>query len=766
MARTFRFVPFLILTTLLCGCSSEKFIPEGKQMLTSVNLCSANRDFDASSFRSYVRQESNARWFNMFKVPLALYSLSGRDGSKSLNKFFRRIGEAPVIYDSTLMKSTREGLTLAMINKGYLRAATHVELKSDSKKRKVKLKFTMDPGHLYTVHSIDFDVDEPEIEKLIHENESRSLLKINMPCDASVLDAERERIVLLLHRHGYYNVLKNFITYDVDTMKGPDRIDLLLRVQEKKMAKDTAQIYTCYRIRNVVVDVNLENENSLTCDSFDYRGIRLRYHGKRQFRPNVIYSQIKFVPGDVFNEDYVQATYRNFSNLQALRYAVIRMEPADSARLDCHVTLQANKVNGLSGELEGTNTSGDMGVAASTSFTNRNLFRGSEVWTTKLKGAFEAITGLEGYNDQNYFEISAETHLSFPRIIVPFMKEEKRRRLNGNSEISLQYNSQQRPEFHRRVLTGAWSYWWLNDFNRIQQKLDVVSVNYVFMPWISNTFRHDYLDSISNRSAIIRYSYENLFIVNSAYSFTYKSAGAMANGSIYQKNAYQIRLNVESAGNMLYLLAQATKAKRNNEGDFTLFNVAFAQYAKFDFDYARSFLINSHNSFAIHGAFGVAFPYGNASIIPFEKRYFAGGPNSVRGWSIRELGPGSYIGKDGKVDFINQTGNLKLLFSAEWRSYLFWKFNGAFFVDAGNVWNTRNYDVQPGGQFRFDKFYKQIAMSYGLGLRLNLDYFILRLDWGVKAIDPAYESGRKHYPIIHPNLSDDVTFHFAVGLPF
>lgn len=735
-------------------------------MLTSVNLCSANRDFDASSFRSYVRQESNARWFNMFKVPLALYSLSGRDDSKSLNKFFRRIGEAPVIYDSTLMKSTREGLTLAMINKGYLRAATHVELKSDDKKRKVKLKFTMDPGRLYTIHSIDFDIDEPEIEKLIHDNESRSLLKINMPCDASVLDAERDRIVLLLHRHGYYNVLKNFITYDVDTMKGPDRIDLLLRVQEKKMAKDTAQIYTCYRIRNVVVDINLENENALTCDSFDYRGIRLRYYGKRQFRPNVIYSQIKFVPGDVFNEDYVQATYRNFSNLQALRYAVIRMEPADSARLDCHVTLQANKVNGLSGELEGTNTSGDMGVAASTSFTNRNLFRGSEVWTTKLKGAFEAITGLEGYNDQNYFEISAETHLSFPRIIVPFMKEEKRRRLNGNSEISLQYNSQQRPEFHRRVLTGAWSYWWLNDFNRIQQKLDVVSVNYVFMPWISNTFRHDYLDSISNRSAIIRYSYENLFIVNSAYSFTYNSAGAMANGSIYQKNAYQIRFNVESAGNMLYLLAKATKTQRNSDGDFTLFNVAFAQYAKFDFDYARSFLINSHNSFAIHGAFGVAFPYGNASIIPFEKRYFAGGPNSVRGWSIRELGPGSYIGKDGTVDFINQTGNLKLLFSAEWRSYLFWKFNGAFFVDAGNVWNTRNYDVQPGGQFRFDKFYKQIAVSYGLGLRLNLDYFILRFDWGVKAIDPAYESGPKHYPIIHPNLSDDVTFHFAVGLPF
>lgn len=765
IAVTFRRLAFLALTMMIFGCSSDKFIPSGKQMLTSVKLASTSREVDVTGFRGYVRQEANARWFNLFKVPLSLYNLSGRDSSKSLNKFFRRIGEAPVIYDSILTGNTRDGLTLSMVNKGYLTASTDV-LEKRKAEKKIKLKYTMSPGRLYRIRTIDYEVDKPEIDSILHENESKSLLKVNMPCDASVLDAERDRIVSLLHRKGYYNVLKNFISYDVDTTKGPDRIALLLRVEEQRLAKDTAQIYTRYKIRNVLVDVNLENESSAACDSMDYRGIRLRYYGKRQFRPNVIYSQIKFVPGEYYNEDNVQTTYHNFSNLQALRYAVIRMEPADSGRLDCHVTLQANKVNALSAELEGTNTSGDMGVAASTSFTNRNLFRGSEVWTTKLKGAFEAVTGLEGYNDQNYFEISAETHLSFPRIIIPFMKEEKRRRMNGNSEISLQYNSQQRPEFHRRVLTGAWSYWWLNDHNRIQHKVDLLSVNYVFMPWISETFRHDYLDSISSRSAIIRYSYENLFIVNTAYSFTYNSAGTMANGSIYQKNAYQIRFNVESAGNMLYLLAKGAHAKTNSEGNLTLFNVAFAQYAKFDFDYARSFLINTRNSFAIHTAFGIALPYGNASIIPFEKRYFAGGPNSVRGWSVRELGPGRYIGKDGKVDFINQTGNLKLLFSAEWRSYLFWKFNGAFFVDAGNVWNTRNYDAQPEGQFRFDKFYQQIAVSYGLGLRLNFDYFILRLDWGVKAIDPAYESGRNHYPFLHPNFGKDVTFHFAVGLPF
>ncbi len=153
-------------------------------------------------------------------------------------------------------------------------------------------------------------------------------------------------------------------------------------------------------------------------------------------------------------------------------------------------------------------------------------------------------------------------------------------------------------------------------------------------------------------------------------------------------------------------------------------------------------------------------------MLPFEKRYIAGGPNSVRGWSVRELGPGSFRGTDGRIDFINQTGDLRLNLSSEYRTHLFWKFDGAAFVDAGNIWTLREYAEQPGGQFHFGKFLKQIAVAYGLGLRLNFDYFVLRFDAGMKAIDPAYSSGKGHYPIVNPKFSRDFTFHFAVGLPF
>ena len=749
---------------LFACCSSQKFVSEGQDVLSSVSLKANGANLDASEYRGYVRQEPNARWFSMFKVPLGLYCLSGKDSADALNRFFRRIGEPPVIFDRKLMERSTDALTLAMENKGYLHAETSAKVVKHGSS-KVDVKYQMNPGQLYRIRTFNTVVDDENIDSILKAHESESLLKINMPCDAGILDSERERIVSLLHKEGYYKVLKNFMSYELDSVRGPEALDLTLYFEGKTVSRDTAFIYDRYKIRNVILDVNKESTEKV--DSINYNGLLVRYHGNRLIRPAVLSAQMALRPGSMYNEEHVQTCYRNFSNLSALRYAVVRMEEVDSATLDVYVTLQTSKINSLSAELEGTNTSGDLGVASSLTYTNKNLFRGSEVWSTKLKGAFEAITGLEGYNDENFFEISAETHLSFPRIIMPFLNYNQRHNYGGSSELTMQFNSQERPEFHRRVLTGAWSYRWLSDHKRLQHKVDVFSLNYVFMPWISDTFRKEYLENDNSRTSIIRYSYENLFIVNSAYNFIYNSVGtSMIGRSTDRRNAYQVKFGVESAGNLLYLLAGATKAEKNVAGAYQMFDVAFAQYVKFDFDYSRSILIDARNSFAFHGAFGLALPYGNASIVPFEKTYFAGGPNSVRGWSVRQLGPGRYKGKDGKVDFLNQTGNLKLLVNMEWRTHLFWKAGGAFFVDAGNIWSTRNYESQQGGLFKFDSFYKQIAVSYGVGLRLNFDYFILRFDWGMRAVDPVYPSGRQHYPLLHPDFGRDLTFHFAVGLPF
>ena len=206
--------------------------------------------------------------------------------------------------------------------------------------------------------------------------------------------------------------------------------------------------------------------------------------------------------------------------------------------------------------------------------------------------------------------------------------------------------------------------------------------------------------------------------------------------------------------------------KKNSTGQSTFLDIAYAQYAKFDVSYTRLLTVSDVSQLALHGSMGIAYPYGNSRVLPFEKRYFSGGANSVRGWSVRELGPGKFKGTDGRIDFINQTGDMKLDLNAELRTHLIWKFDGALFVDAGNIWTLRTYAEQPGGEFKFNTFFEQLAVGYGAGLRLNLDYFILRLDGGMRAVNPVHTTNKEHYPLLHPRWGRDFTFHFAVGLPF
>jgi outer membrane protein assembly factor BamA len=213
------------------------------------------------------------------------------------------------------------------------------------------------------------------------------------------------------------------------------------------------------------------------------------------------------------------------------------------------------------------------------------------------------------------------------------------------------------------------------------------------------------------------------------------------------------------------LASKTINSKPKIDKGFVIANIPFAQYIKGDFDFAQNWNIDNRNSFVFHIGMGVAYPYANSQMLPFEKRYFSGGPNSVRGWSVRSLGPGSYKGKEGNVNYINHTGDIKLDLNIEYRTHLFWKLNAAAFIDAGNIWNIRDYEGQEEGTFRFNRFYQQLAVAYGLGIRFDLDYLILRFDGGMKAVNPM-EEGKNKYPLLSPRMGRDFTFHFAVGYPF
>ena len=720
---------------MLTSCSATKFVPEGEHILSKVEITTDDKSLDISTLEPYIRQKGNSKWFSLFKIPLATYSLAGRDTSKWVNRTLQRIGEEPVLFDTLQARLSCEDLRTAMQNLGYIKA--RVDLTTKTRGKKLQVRYKLHPGSPYTIASIAYDIQDPQVERFLEENDFwRNGLKAGIPFTINQLDTERKRITTFLMNNGYYRFHKDYIQYTADSTLTNQQIALTLHlVKYKANSQGEETLHPTYSIRKV----NWRSNNDE------------RVH----LRKKVLAFNTAIEENKLFSSADLQKTYNNFARLQAVKYTNIRFqEVPDSQLLDCNIQISTNKPSTISFQPEGTNTAGNLGAAASLTYENRNLFHGSEVLSIQLRGAFEAITGLDGYQNEDYEEYSMETKLMFPRFVAPLLSRSFRKRSTATSELAISYNLQNRPEFHRRIFSTAWRYRWSELHQRLSYRFDLLDLNYVYMPWISETFKKEYLDNENSRNAILRYNYEDLFIVKIGFAVAYNDG----------RNA--LRANIETAGNTLKGLSKTFNFGKNSYGQHTLFNIAYAQYAKYDFEYTRLVRLDADNQIALHADMGIAYPYGNSKILPFEKRYFSGGANSVRGWSVRGLGPGKFKGTDGRIDFINQTGDMKLDLNIEYRTVLFWKFNGAAFIDAGNIWTMREYAEQPGGEFRINKFYQQLAAAYGLGLRLNFDYFVIRFDAGMKAIDPAYSTQQEHYAFLHHKFSRDFTFHFAVGLPF
>ena len=734
---------------LVSSCSSRRCLGEGEYLLDRVVLRCDSPQVGASSLGALVRQQPNTRLASVSKVQLGIYLLASPGRNRWIDKILRRMGEAPVIYDSLLTLQSCRKLQAVVRSKGYLRST--VDFTTVKKGHKISVTYRINAGRRYYVDSVQTLCLDSAVAKEVEAVRGESLMRVGMPYDLNVLSAERSRIARSLANRGFYKFTKEDISFDVDTFCGPDSIRVMM-VVNKYVDPETRTVspHLRYRWGNIGFSV----------DTIGGRPVRIR--------PKVLYSSLSIRPGEYYSETNVQDTYSRLNRLPVVASSNVNIyeNVADSSLLDADIRITPTKLNSVSFGLDGTNTAGDFGVAGEATYQMRNLFRGGELLSLRFRAAFEAIRGLSGYKDQNFFEYNINVGLKFPDIKFPFLSRRFRYLSCGTSELNFSYDSQDRPEFHRRVLTAGWKYRWSGSGTHHQHRIDALDVNYVFMPWISDTFRDKYINNPESRNAIIAYNYQNLFIVRWGYQYEFSSIGNMSPMGIYGKDAYTIRAGVETAGNVLAAITSGSTRHVDDMGQRTLFGIAFAQYAKADFDFSRSFRFRRGTSLAVHVGMGVAVPYGNSSILPYEKRYYSGGANSVRGWSVRSLGPGSFRGSNGQVDFINQTGDVKLDLNVECRFKIFWKIDGAAYIDAGNIWTLRDYKDQPGGQFSWSRCWEQIAVSYGLGLRLNFDYFLLRFDTGMKAIDPAYTDSRGHYPFIHPKMSRDFSFHFAVGLPF
>lgn len=739
---TFKSFTVSILTALLLvSCAETKYVPEGRYLLNNVKVKTDNGSYqglDVTTAKSFVRQRENAKWFSMVKLPLKVYSLSGRDSTKWINRLLRSMGEPPVLYDSVQAQMSCNDLQMMLQSKGYLSGGA--ELWTHTKNKKIWAYYKLHPGPVFRIGKLTYQIDDHVIDNEFQLSQPMNWGLISgQQFTIEALDNERKRITQLLTDHGYYRFHKEYIRYEADTIGEADsyRVNLKLLLNTNR-SEEGSVLHRRYKIRRLTFRSGTEQDTVI------------------HLRQKVLNECCYIREGSYYSSRDLQNTYNHFARLGAVRYTNISFqEHPDSALLDCNILLQTNKPSTLSFQPEGTNTAGDLGAAATLTYQNRNLFRGSENLTVELRGAYEAIKGLEGYSNQDFIEYSIETRLKFPRFLMPFISYDTRRSINATSEVSLLYDLQNRPEFHRRLVSAAWRYRWAPQDKPYQYQFDVLDLNYVFMPWISDTFYERYLADVISRNAILRYNYQDLFITKIGFGFAFNN-GITA-----------LKTNIETSGNILYTASKFFGARKNDEGQDMVFNIAYAQYVKGDVDLTRIIQLDYANQLVCHFGLGIAYPYGNSSQLPFDKRYFSGGANSLRGWSVRGIGPGKYIGTDGRIDFINQTGDMKLDLNLEYRTHLFWKLDGALFIDAGNIWTLRDYPDQPGGQFTFDSFLSELAADYGMGFRFNFGYFIVRFDMGMKAVNPAYETDNdEHYPLLHPRLSRDFAFHFAVGLPF
>lgn len=775
--RCFALVVTCSLMSALLSCSSTKHVPQGKLLLdkVAINIIDPHHPIETSQLTNYLRQTPNHRVLGGLKLQLAFYNMSGKDSTKWINRWIQRVGTPPVLYDSTLTMASVEQLHTALSNKGFINNTVNSRVIADSAKRKARVAYDITLGEPYYIRNISYDIPDETLRTIILKDTSRFNVRSGDLLDYSKLDEWRQRITENLRNHGYYAFNKEYITFVADTAADSRAVDLTMN-SRSPYRNDRMPYYTehaPFYVRDVTYITDYDpvemHDGYWGVDTVVMSGgVRVFEGENRYLRISVLDECNHIEPGSLYNADAVARTYRALGRLNVLKQVNIDIIPVGEVdgtlMVDAFVLLQPDKTQSISASLEGTNSEGDLGFGVGLDYEHRNIFKGAEVFNAINRVSYESISGnLGGIINDNYSEYSTELGLTFPKFMAPFLKRSFKRKIQASTVFSVNFDYQARPEYTRVIAGGAWRYQWTERTRRLAHTLTLFDMSFINVPKKSDDFKKQ-LDSIPNQ--LLRYSYDDHLIMRMGYNFyrTNKREMSVQQMGFFQPNVFTIRANVETAGNLLNVLSHISGQKADEDGSYKALGIRYSQYVKAEADYAFTHYFDRRQSVAFHVGAGLAVPYGNSDVLPFEKRFYGGGANSVRGWGVRTLGPGCYNSKDSLPNFIFQCGDIRFDLNLEYRAKLFWVVELGLFLDAGNIWTIRDYENQPGGVFKFNKFYEQIAAAYGVGIRLDFKYFLVRVDMGMKAYNPA--SGQKHWPLFDPDFKHDSAFHFSVGYPF
>ncbi|MFA5767979.1 MAG: BamA/TamA family outer membrane protein [Bacteroidales bacterium] len=738
----------LLLNFMLSGCAATRYVPEEEYLLKKNTVeVVPKKIVPVSSLTPYIRQKPNTSIVFGWKAFLNIYSLSP-DKDNGWSRFLRRLGEPPVVFDPMLIDYSKRNIDNYLTSLGY-----YFNTVSDSvtyHKQKATVHYTVMPGKTYTVDSIALSRADTNLARLYDLHLDQSHIRTGDRLSSLTLEKEAARISTVMRNNGYYNFNRSLVSFRADTLKqdGTASLEVLLpadSIQKPYRIRDI-NVYPGFDPMQAVMDSSYYSQ----MDTLNYRDMVFHFTGKPTIRPRIIRNMSYILPGELYDESKVKTTYDRFSHISLFNGVTLLFDEVpesgqlDTALVDCTIRLSPGNSQGYKLNLEASsNSNGLIGISPALSYYHKNIFRGGEWLTLGFMGNFQ----FKLKDPTRATELGASLSLSFPKMLFPISQQIFRGRV-PRTDISASYNYQSRPEYTRNIVSTTFGYVWSMGEN-FHYTVNPLRLKLVKLYNMSPGF----LASLNDPFLID--TYRDHFDLGFSTIFYYTSD----NATVHRNSWHYIRVGLESAGNLLS--AFNSQMRTDTTGSHTIGGIAYSQYIKVDLNTGYTFIRNAHQ---LAGRFyaGIGVPYGNGSTLPLEQMFFSGGANSMRGWQARTVGPGS-MPVDSTFTIPNQAGDIRLEVNLEYRFPLFWKLEGAIFADAGNIWTLPREEAAEAGVFRFNNFYKSIAMDTGLGIRVNLDFVILRLDMGMIVRDPVKQAW---VPVSQWLKRENYAIQFGVGYPF
>lgn len=794
MKITGRVIFLTLAVVILTGCGVTRHIPSGSYLLKK-NVIETDKEvpkeerISPDDIDRYIRQQPNKRLLGT-NFYLWIYSSANPEKENWWNNLKRRIGEAPVLLDTTMTQRSVSNIKIYMDSRGYFNSSATYRIDTSSRRRAV-VTYTTKQGQPYRIADIRYRFRDKFLEPIILQDTAASLLHVGNVLDFTVLDNERSRISTRLRDNGYFNFTINNILYEVDTTIGNHLANVTVDIRQNltgynDQGEPIMDNNTVYRLRRINIFPDFDpsiarNDTNLLqrLDTLEYRGLNLIYYDKLKVRPKVLRQSIDLYPNYLFDASRIQRTYNGLMRLGYYRSANVQFEEDNSEDLNTTVTFIGPPTDGHENdtsvytkegylncnifctpalrqsykiEIEGSTTSNFYGLRGIVGYQNRNLFRGMEQFDASFTLGYEFMKGAE-VKRKRAFEIGGSLALSFPRFVSPIHIRRSDKIVNPRTKVELSINAQDRPYYKRTLSSANWSYSWSNG-KYSSYALRPIDLTLIKVGYIDQAF----LDRLQN--PYLRNSYEQQLIAGISGSYAFNNQIRNLQG-----NATNIRFNWETAGNLVGALSHLFSNPPENESHYNVFGIRYSQYFRTDLSFSRKEVIGGKTAIAYRIYGGIGLAYGNSTEMPIDRMFYAGGSNSMRGWVARTLGPGCSEITEDQLRYPSQVGNMKLEANLELRFPIWGMFNGAVFFDAGNVWmvKQKNREYVEGSVFSIKDFYKTIGFNTGIGIRIDISFAVLRFDWGIRLYDPN-QPVRQRW--IHNFRFKNTAFNFGVGYPF